>query len=111
METSRRLLLYIASAQAVTILQEAVQSWRTQANFGSWQFSQTLFTAETFNIIQGMDREIACLSLFQRYYILRLFENRGGCETLSFAGFVLSSGDFGTARKKAGNPLITLRPR
>lgn len=105
METSRRLLLYVASAQAVTLLREAVRSWRTQANFGSWQFSQTLSKAETFNIIQEIDQNIACLNLYRRYYILRLFENCGGCETPSYTRFVLSSGDFGTAGKKAGNPL------
>ena len=105
MEIFRRLLLYVASAQAITLLREAVRSWRTQTNFGSWQISQTLSKAETFNIIQGIDQSIACLSLFRRYYILRLFENCGGCETPSYTRFVLSSGDFGTAGKKAGNPL------
>lgn len=34
-----------------------------------------------------------------------MFENCGGCETLSYTRFVLSSGDLGTAGKKAENPL------
>ncbi|KAL2818254.1 hypothetical protein BDW59DRAFT_175227 [Aspergillus cavernicola] len=103
-EISKRLLLVLASPQSVVILQEVIRSWRNQLGIGFWQPLHLMSKAATFEVIEGISRDIVCLHLVRRYYILSLFEECGGSETPSCSGFVEMSGNPVAVKRLKGNP-------
>ncbi|KAJ0419153.1 hypothetical protein BJY00DRAFT_302285 [Aspergillus carlsbadensis] len=101
----KRLLLLIASSQSILMLRDVIQSWRNQQATYLNQPLRCLSKAATFEVIEGLDRNIACLRLIRRYYILSLFQECGGSETPSCSGFIDISGNPNTVKRLRGNPL------
>lgn len=99
---AQRLLLGISSPQAITNLQVAIQSWRVRADAQSLQLSEPQSKPETFLLIEKINQDIEYLLLLRRYYILRLFELCGGCDTPSCSGFVQETPEGSTATEKRG---------
>ncbi|KAE8316082.1 hypothetical protein BDV41DRAFT_584330 [Aspergillus transmontanensis] len=79
-EVAKRLLLCIGSSQSILSLQDAIQSWRTGTDIRFLQMSHCSSKADTSNIISKTSQGIACLYLFRRYHIVRLFEKCGETE-------------------------------
>ncbi|KAB8199472.1 hypothetical protein BDV34DRAFT_206706 [Aspergillus parasiticus] len=104
-EVAKKLLLCIGSSQSILSLQDAIQSWRTGTDIRFLQMSHCSSKADTFDIISKMSQVIACLYLFRRYHIVRLFEKCGGCETPSVSRFVAVAVNNSAVLKRPGNPL------
>ncbi|KAE8340770.1 hypothetical protein BDV24DRAFT_151665 [Aspergillus arachidicola] len=104
-EVAKKLLLCIGSSQSILSLQDAIQSWRTGTDIRFLQMSHCSSKADTFDIISKMSQGIACLYLFRRYHIVRLFERCGGFEAPSISGFVAAPVNRSAVLKRPGNPL------
>ncbi|KAB8246770.1 hypothetical protein BDV35DRAFT_380349 [Aspergillus flavus] len=104
-EVAKKLLLCIGSSQSILSLQDAIQSWRTGTYIRFLQMPHCSSKADTFDIISKMSQGIACLYLFRRYHIVRLFEKCGGFETPSVSRFVAVPVNNSAVLKRPGNPL------
>lgn len=99
-------LVKIAGPRQMVALREIICNERNQKDLRSFLFVEGMPIRKRLGIIIGLERKLAATQLFRWYHILRLFEDCGGRDALSFSGnWNTTPATYTTAKQGRGNPM------
>lgn len=103
-EIPAKILIYIASPGIIVSLQEIMETYRSQAGYGTSNTTTAISKMERLDLIISLDRGITTSQLYRRYHILQLYRDCGGAAAPTNPIFMTTSADFADHLRRPGNP-------